>query len=314
LIKDLLEMEESVSAARAAQAAAKEAFERAESDLRVWVYKMNNVEPDDPATEKANRKAYVNRLDNVRAKKPREDEEGEEDVEAVVDEEDFKRRKKRRKRKWEWRKEEEYNRLLKRALELAQPSLPGVLGKLKTAMTSQTYPAPYQAVIDARERMTETQVTVSTLLSDIANAKERLAMDVGPDHIWFDATERSISGPVSGTDRTVVIEYFRRAQLRLPSMGCAKLISLGMFRGRGENTMEFHPGDVEEDGKHLSMTVRFVCYPEEKLMGATAPSISRVVALVGLPEACNPTFSEQDFETFLQEVSPYWEHFNDVNL
>ena len=143
------------------------------------------------------------------------------------------------------------------------------------------------------------------LANDIRNAKIRLAMDLGDDHVWFEATERSIDGPIINPDRRLIIEFMRRAQQKLPSTGCARMQSLGVHKGVVGKTMEFYPGVLEEDDNHASLTVRLVCYPEEKLFEARTPSVSRTTALLGMPEACNVTYTDSDFENFLHELQPY---------
>jgi hypothetical protein len=311
---DVSEMESRVNATRDALDSANSDHEAAQAALRAWVYEANGVEPDDPAADRIARKAYVNRLDHVRAKRRSPGEEADEDEELLIDADDFKKRKERRKAKWEWRKEQKYNELLKRALEKSQPALPGALNRLKSTLQGKKYPAAYQAVLDTRDRASEAQLKLSHLLNDIRNGKDRLEMDVGEDHVWFDATERSITGPVIGTNRTVVVDYFRRAQLRLPSTGCQNLMQLGSFKERTQNTMEFYHGKTEVDGNPLSLTVRFVCYPEEKMFEARAPSVSRVVALIGLPEVCNATATQEDFEHFVQELHSFWNELPDREL
>jgi hypothetical protein len=307
LASDIAELKGTINATRDAHTAANKKLEDAQNDLKSWVYRVHNREPPDPSKEKVARKAYVNREDNVRAAKAPDDEENDEEAVLELDEADFKRRKQHRKAKWEWRKEEEYQQLLKAAIEMSQPEVPGVLGKLKSKMHSKQNPPEYQAVLDAREALSQAQVKLTNLLSDVRNGEDRLAFDLGPGHLWFDVTERSIHGPVFNTDRTIVIDFFRRAQLRLPSTGCANLRSLGVFKKRTGNVMEYWSDRGEGDGRGKSLTVRFVCYPEDLLISASSPSSLRTIATVGLPEACNTSYTEQDFQNFLAEVQPYAE-------
>jgi hypothetical protein len=78
--------------------------------------------------------------------------------------------------------------------------------------------------------------------------------------------------------------------------------------------MHFFPGRTEEDGNQLSLSVKLVCYHEEKFIHAWAPSVSHVVAVIALPEACSATASQQDFETFVRELRPYWDQMAETNL
>jgi hypothetical protein len=302
---DVTEMKSTVNATRAALDAANAHLEEANAKLRAWVYRTNGVDPPDPAAQKAARKRYISRLDHVRAKGARVDDEQSEDDAPELDEADFRRRRERRKIKWENRQEDEYNALLRRALEAAQPTIPGVLGKLRAPVHAGRKPAEYEAVMAARDAVTNAQLRLTNLLNDIKNGEDRLAMDLGHDHVWFDATERSISGPVSGTDRTLVIEWMRRAQLRLPSTGCAVLKNIGQFKGRSGHAMQYWGGHQEDDGVKLSLTIRLVCFPDEIMIQAKVPVVSRVLAVVGLPEVCNATYREADFINFLQEVQEF---------
>jgi hypothetical protein len=305
LEQEVVSMKRTVNDTRAALDSANAQLNSAEASLRAWVYRTTGVDPPDAAAEKAARKRYINRLDHVRARRPREgDEQSEEDA-IELDEDDFRRRRERRKTKWKNRREDEYETLLRRALERAQPSVPGVLGKFRAPVHAAARPAEYEAVIAARGAVSDARLSYTNLLNDIRNAEERLAMDLGQDHVWFDATERSVSGPVAGTDRTLVIEWMRRALLRLPSTGCAVLKSLGKFAGRSQHAMHFAGGHLEDDGAKLSLMIRLVCFPEEMLIHARAPTVSRVVAVVGLPEACNTTYREEDFNNFLMELQEF---------
>jgi hypothetical protein len=69
--------------------------------------------------------------------------------------------------------------------------------------------------------------------------------------------------------------------------------------------MEYWSERGEGDGRGKSLTVRFVCYPDQILLHASSWSSARTIATVGLPEICNTSYTEQDFQNFLAEVQPF---------
>ncbi|OHS93018.1 hypothetical protein TRFO_40675 [Tritrichomonas foetus] len=279
---------------------AKEAYQKSKTNLKAWVYKTNKIPLPDPKKEEEAMQEYINRIDprQYLTKIEEDEEEDEEGVDATpkIDELELESIKEHRINKWLQKKHDAYSDLLQNALETYRAT--------KSKLADKN-PKEYSNCIKAKKQLKDIEQSYTNLLNEIQEGDKRLRLNYGPDYIWF--TEKSIEVKIKDEDAVVSFEFMKHATIRFlnPSDPSLEYKEIGEFQPPVTRMMHYGPKTITDQWSDYSFSIRMVCFPEFRVFDTKAPVMSRVISTIGLPEVCNTTFSEEDFDNYLHEVAQF---------
>ncbi|KAK8897351.1 hypothetical protein M9Y10_015293 [Tritrichomonas musculus] len=302
-------------------------YNNSKQTLKSWVYKTLGLPPYDPIKEKEEKEKYINKINiNKYLKKLNEDEveegeeeEGEEEVNneksSKITQLEIEQLKDERRLKWAEKKHYEYDKQLKKAIKLYQES--NKKSSFFSSNKEDTYPKEYTNCHDLKKKLKNTKIKFEALKDEVRTGDIRVTQDFGSDNIWFGLSEKQIEVEIPQENAYVSFGFMDSASLNPKENNNNQAFILkreiGPYRPPINRMIHYGPKEITDNWNEYSFSVRLICYPEFHVFETTAPIISRIKSVIGLPEACNTTKSEDDLQTFLHEVAPYINQLVDKN-
>lgn len=274
--------------------------------LKAWTYKTLNLPPFDPVSEKKEKEEYINKINLKKyfKKHHKEDELEEEEEEGTkktpqISQLELEQIKDKRRLKWAEKKHYEYEKRLQKALETYKESI--------KKMSIAENPTEYTNCKDLKKKLKNAKEKYELLKNEVENGDVRVTQNFGPDNIWFGLSEKQFEVEIPNENAFVSFKFMDSASLNPKDTNQAFLLKreIGPYRPPIDKMMYYGPKEITDNWNEYSFAVKLICYPDFRVFQTTAPVISRIQSIIGLPEACNATANENDLQTFLHEVAHY---------
>lgn len=310
----------------------KKKFKIADAKLHNWVYQKTEAQIPSEIDQRISRKKFISKSSKKDFSKPPEDQEQMEEefyptnTFSRIDFRDQINHQNYRKIKWETEQQNQFQNLLEKALSIERNEQnsqktkyfhSGISKKLKSLLSENTQPEIYQNYLNAMEQSNKSENDYFNILSEVKRLNEVLMQDYGPNHEWYSSRGKLLECNIQPysffkTKNNRIFRPSKSAKLQLQLFVIVHVTddygakTIFGFNQRGLTPyVEYGPGPPAIDDHPTSIRLKTICFPKEKLIDAMAISPSRIIGLLGMPQACPDSFSQITFECFLRDLQYY---------
>ena len=281
-------------------------YKNAKKALHEWAYKMLNITAPTEAEIEKEAEEYINRPINYKTlssyqmqkhfDKAEETEALNQDI-KITDEmkKEIEKIKSRRRAKfYQMRKEKLKEILLNATIKFKGPLISKFAPPSPIPKEIQEFDKFSIQTHDIKNRISK----IEHKLYELKLQKEKA--EYGP--IWFSAHDKVVTQKIDDTSGEMYIALFHIANAFFSS----GQYELGTFASLDGKIMRFvDKTHLARDDMNPSLTTHLICSNETVIYSATRLCPSVYEAHVGLPEACEESFTDEGFTEYLSEVSPF---------
>ena len=271
--------------------------QRIKDKLKAWVYKMLEIEPPSPEKEEEEKMEYINKIDLSSFNVIDNDEEGDEDENVKstpkINDLEIELMKEKRSIKWSRKKQKEYNKLVKKALKMYH----------KYTGNNTQNPDVYSNYLKSKHLIRVSKHNSSHAMKLYKKYESRLHNTPEENFLWLGLINRRAKLDLPDEKMTIKVRFFDHAKISFSNSKDKKAKTQNLpYQPPVNRMMHFGPKEISDKWSDYSFSVRFVCFPQFYIFDIKIPVVSRISATIGLPEYCNSTFKEEDFQNYLHEV------------
>ena len=279
-------------------------LKEAKENLRKWAYQTLGLKVPTPESIAKQKEEYINKETTYHyiTTESNDDEEGEDFSESLKripqeSEYEIQERRERRAKKFDLEQKEKYKEIIRLAAEQTKPH-GSFLSRL---VPDGGIPNEIQAVDQMKINMRKAKARLQAV--EMKKSKLEVHMkyiDQGP--LWYKAHQKTFKGQIANSEGNIYIILFHFANAVLPQ-GQKDLGQLYSFNKT--NVKYIDDRNIGTDGLRPGLNAHLICSGQDQILSVQQISPSRYEAFIGLPEACEETFTEEGFTQFVSEMSPF---------